>query len=63
MGSRNNLFQTQTLNAGPLNQLKDNIRREINDIPHETFPKVMRNMAVCMQSVIGQHGRYAKNII
>jgi len=46
-----------------LDQLKDNIRREINDIPQETFPKVMRNMAVRMQSVIGRHGRYVEHVI
>jgi hypothetical protein len=27
-------------------QLKDNIRRKIQNIPQETFPKVMENMAV-----------------
>ena len=39
-----------------LDQLKDNIRREIRNIPQDTLPRVMENMAVRMQNVIGQRG-------
>ena len=46
-----------------LDQLKDNIRKEINNIPQETFPAVMRNMAVRMQSVIGRRGGYIEHVI
>ena len=46
-----------------LDQLKDNIRREIRNIPQETFPRVMENMAVRMQNVIGQRGAYVENVV
>ena len=41
----------------------DSIRREIRNIPQETFPRVMENMAVCMQNVIGQRGAYVENVV
>ena len=40
-----------------LDQLKDNI------IPQETFLRVMENMAVRMQNVIGQRGAYVENVV
>ena len=46
-----------------LDQRKDNIRREIRNIPQETFPRVMENMAVRMQNVIGQGGAYVENVV
>ena len=46
-----------------LDQLKDNICREIRNIPQETFPRVMENMAVRMQNVIGQRGAYVENVV
>ena len=52
---RLNLFQSQTRT---LDQLKDNIRWEIRNVPQETFPRVMENMAVRMRNVIGQRGAY-----
>ena len=46
-----------------LDQLKDNIRREIRNIAQETFPRVMENMAVRMQNVTGQRGAYVENVV
>ena len=43
--------------------LKYNIRKEINDIPWETFPKVIRNVTVRMLSVIGHHRRYVEHVV
>jgi len=34
-----------------LDQVKENIRREVRNITDETFPKVMTNMAMHMQAV------------
>jgi hypothetical protein len=42
-----------------LDQLKDNIR----NIPQETFPRVVENMAVHMQNVIEQSGAYVENVV
>ena len=41
-----------------LDELKSNIRREIENIPRETFPKVMTNMTTRMQAVIERNGAY-----
>ena len=46
-----------------LEQLKENIRRIIRDIPQETFPAVMENMAVRMHSVIGKRGGYVDHMV
>ena len=46
-----------------LNQLKENIHREIQNIPQETFPKVMENMTTCLQAVIGQCGAYVEHVV
>ena len=46
-----------------LDQLKENICREIRNIPQETFPKVMANMATRVQSVIGKRGVYVEHVV
>ena len=46
-----------------LEQLKANIRREIQNIPLETFPNVMNNVAVRMQAVIGRRGGYIDHVV
>ena len=46
-----------------LEQLKGNICREIRNIPQEIFPKVMTNMATCIQLVIGQRGAYVEHVV
>jgi len=46
-----------------LDQLKENIRKEIRNIPDETLPKGMTNMAMRMQAVIGQRGAYVDHVI
>lgn len=46
-----------------LDQLKENIRREIRTIPLDTFPKVMENMASRMQAVIGRRGAYIEHVV
>ena len=43
--------------------MKENICREIRNIPQETFPKVMINMATRVQSVIGQRGAYVEHVV
>ena len=44
--------------GGELDQLKDNIRKEINNIPTKIFPSIMRNMTVHMLPLIGRRGGY-----
>ena len=46
-----------------LDQLKENICREIRNIPQETFPKVMTNMATRVQSAIGQRGANVEHVV
>ena len=52
-----------TVVGGELDQLKYNIRREINNIPQETFPATVRNMAVRMLSLIGRRGGYTQHVV
>lgn len=46
-----------------IEQLKANIRRVIQNIPHETFPNVMNNVAVRLQAVIGRKGGYIDHVV
>ena len=46
-----------------LDQLNDNIRREIRNIPQEPFPRVMENMAVRVQNVTGRRGACGKRCL
>jgi len=41
----------RNLRPHTLDQVKENIRREIRNIPDETVPKVMTNMAMHNQAV------------
>ena len=43
--------------------LKANIQREIQNIPRETFPSVMNNVAVRVQAVIGKQGAYIDHVV
>ena len=45
-----------------LEQLQANIQREIQNIPRETFPSVMNNVAVRMQAVVGKLGAYIDRV-
>ena len=45
-----------------LDQLKENICREIQNVSQEIFLKVMTNMATRVQSVIGQRGAYVDHV-
>ena len=46
-----------------LDQLKENIQREIGNIPPETFQNVMTNMTTRLQTVIGQRGAYIEHVV
>ena len=46
-----------------LEQLMANIQREIQNIPRETFPSVMNNVAVRVQAVIGKQGAYIDHVV
>lgn len=46
-----------------LNQLKENIRREIRNINAQVFPRVMQNVAARLQKVIGLRGGYIDHIL
>ena len=46
-----------------LEQLKENIHREIRNIPMETFPRVMQNIVTRMQTVIGRQGAYVEHVL
>ena len=46
-----------------LEQLKMSIRREIQNIPLETFQNVMNNVATRMQTVIGRRGGYIDHVV
>ena len=45
-----------------LEQLNENIRRESRNIPTETFPRVIQNMAIRTQTVIGRQGAYVEHV-
>jgi len=53
----------QIQRKGCIKQLKANIKREMQNIPHETFPNVMNYVAVRMQAVIGQRRDYINHML
>ena len=46
-----------------LGQLEDNVCRDKSSNNNKLFPKVMHNIAACMQNVFGLRGAYVEHVI